>query len=60
MILLCQLCCKEPVPDEFGFGPPTEQDQYGDWWVYCRDCDSWTSHPDIPIQVAAIAEKEKA
>jgi len=38
------VCCKEPQPDEFGY-LAEEEDEYGDWWTYCKECDVWTSHP---------------
>ena len=43
--LICMICGLSPEPDEFGYGPPIEEEEDGDWCVYCRSCDCWTSHP---------------
>jgi hypothetical protein len=40
---LCMICVKEKNDSPTG----GEEDEYGDYWTYCRDCDVWTSHPLI-------------
>lgn len=40
---LCCMICGEEKCDQPTRAP--EQDEAGDWWTYCRDCDCWTCHP---------------
>ena len=49
----CMVCWKEKCDQPTG---APEEDEYGDWWTYCADCDAWTSHPPE----AAEAAKGKA
>lgn len=39
--LICMLCGKSP-------DALTEEDEYGNWWIYCKACDCWTEHPPVP------------
>ena len=41
-VMCCMMCGKE-VCDQPAGSP--EEDEYGNWWTYCRKCDTWTSHP---------------
>ena len=34
---------------------PDEQDQYGDWWTYCKACDCWTAHATPESTFGSVA-----
>jgi hypothetical protein len=38
----CCMICGLPKNDSPSGG---EEDQDGNYWTYCRDCDAWTAHP---------------
>lgn len=42
----CMMCCTHATPDELGI-LACEEDDAGNWWVYCNKCDCWTEHPPL-------------
>ncbi len=50
--VFCMMCGK------FGTDAPggVEEDVNGDWWSYCRKCNTWTSHPEKHEAVEATGE----
>lgn len=45
--LICMMCLGPAMAE---YWQNSEEDEYGDTWVYCKPCDCWTSHPPETVE----------